>query len=110
MTLIYAFDLTGGGPLDGSHQIVTAVPAEGDEILHEGHSYCFSLDECRFQYKGRWRQFDLGAHRIIYRTFGEALRQLGRLQFCGAITPGESLDLQARIKAELRPISIDSQD
>lgn len=110
MTLLYAFDLCGGGPLDGSHQIVTAIPAEGDEILHEGHSYCFSLDECRFQYKGRWRHFELGTHLITYRTFGEALRHLGRLQFTGVISASESLELQARIKAELRPINIDASD
>lgn len=110
MTLIYTIELSGGGPLDGDERAFAKVPADGDEINHAGHSYCFSLAECRFTYRGRWRHFELGTSvRLIYRTYGEALRQLGKLQFLGVITASESLDIQARIKAQLQHFRVDSR-
>jgi hypothetical protein len=91
-----------GGPLDGDEQLFAKLPAHDYEIVHESHSYCFDFHEGRFTYRGRWRHLDLGRSLLTYRTFGEALRQLGQLQTVGAISAKESLAFQARIKVELR--------
>ncbi len=105
----YLIDFTGGGPLDGASRTYHRLPPEGEEILitrrrseqPRSHSYTFDAEEWKFRYRGQWRSLSLGKSSLRYRTFCEALRQLGQLQFSGAISAAESLEYQARIKEEL---------
>ena len=105
----YLIDFTGGGPVDGAARTYTRLPPDGEEILvtrrrceqARSHSYTFDAEEWKFRYRGQWRSMSLGKSSLRYRTFGEALRQLGQLQFSGAISAAESLEYQARIKSEL---------
>ncbi len=91
-------EFVGGGPIDGSKQWFKPVPQDGFEITMNAHSYTFDFAAFRFIYRGRWRNLTIGNSLLTYRTFGEALRQLGQLQTVGAISPTESLEYQAQIK------------
>jgi len=105
----YLIDFVGGGPLDGAERRYHELPPEGEEVLvtrrrcdqPRSHSYTFDAEEWKFRYRGQWRSLSLGKSSLRYRTFGEALRQLGQLQFSGAISAAECLEYQARIKEEL---------
>lgn len=97
----YIVEFTGGGPLDGKEVKFDLLPRDGWEITNNDHSYVFSASELAFLYCGRWRSFTIGNSLLTYRTFGEALRQLGQLQTVGAISAAESLEYQAEIKEEL---------
>ena len=90
-----------GGPMDGVQEQFAELPADGTEICRNCHSYTFNFTEWQFDYRGRWRHIEIGPSLLTYRTFAEALRQLGQLQFVGAITAAESLEFQARIKEGL---------
>ena len=100
MSTTYVIEFIGG-PLDGDTHQCSVLPQDGSELLYATHSYIFNFDEWQFDYRGRWRHIEIGNSLLTYRTYGEALRQLGQLQFTGAITAAESLEYQARIKGEL---------
>lgn len=100
MTPTYAIEFIGG-PLDGETQLSSVLPKDGSEFLYATHSYTFNFTEWQYDYRGRWRHIEIGNSLVTYRTFAEAVRQLGQLQFTGVISASESLDYQARIKGEL---------
>ena len=106
----YRIEFGNGGPLDGYSRLFFALPAHGDELTHEGHSYCFDVHQWMFTYRGRWRNITLGTSLLTYRTLDEALRQLDQLQLAGAITADKSLEIQARIKGTLQASGLDPAD
>jgi len=99
---MHYIEFIGGGPLDGDVMRFDVLPRDDWEITSNAHSYTFNAAEERFEYQQRWRNITIGNSLLTYRTFGEALRQLGQLQVVGAISAAESLDYQALIKKGLR--------
>jgi len=97
----YLIEFTDGGPLDGEEQVFSSLPENNEETTFNRYSYTFDAEEWKFRYKGRWRNLTIGNSLLTYRTFGEALRQLGQLQAVGAISAAESLEYQAKVKEEL---------
>lgn len=92
-----------GGPVDGTVRFFKSdqLPVDGWEVTINAHSYTLDRTELRFRYRGRWQNITIGNSLLTYRTFGEALRQLGQLQAVGAISATESLEYQAQIKKGL---------